>query len=622
MLRIEKFYAANPNAVAMQVFAAAIVHTAFRIAQGNLAKKVELINVLERFLAVRPYSFPNGAGIENFRAELSELCTSLDRAQTEGLHLDRRWGELKAESLGFINGNEPPQEWWENLHRERQSAGPLVEVLQQFERTQETFQAAQKLLRPWVIRHIRSRTIASESGPIDRRVEFPGRAILDGVSRKNGLVVQAEARFPFLLCARAQSILTRQRNQRAYFAEGLASSYGAFLETSEGKRPAEDPDIELDDARSGGDVSWYIRHLKRFLGDRKIAHPKIEATAKKVLELWLTGEKVLVFGHCLKTISDLKARLDKGVERGVDRLAIRHLRLAPDAREEARSRVGRIVHRLQDRDSPLRLGVEEILKRWVKEEKGLTPGHQELVVKLLLGTLATSSFVVCNFPLDREEVRKSLEDDRATATQARHAANAVAGSLARRRGTRLAYKSRVKSFLWHMVEDFSNDAERENVLQELLAADKDVVRHASGDVKPETRRRVLLGFNSPLLPEILVASEVLAEGLDLHLDCRHVIHHDLSWNPSTLEQRTGRIDRLWCLAEQEGRSIEVYLPYLEGTADEKMYRVVMDRMRWFQVIMGEKYEVDERSTERLENRVPFPAEAVKKLSFDLSVSPP
>jgi Transposase DDE domain len=42
VLRIEKFYAANPNAVAMQVFAAAIVHTAFRIAQGNLAKKVGL----------------------------------------------------------------------------------------------------------------------------------------------------------------------------------------------------------------------------------------------------------------------------------------------------------------------------------------------------------------------------------------------------------------------------------------------------------------------------------------------------------------------------------------------------------------------------------------------------
>lgn len=40
VLKLERFYAANPNAVAMQVYAAAIVHTAFRIAQGNIAKKV------------------------------------------------------------------------------------------------------------------------------------------------------------------------------------------------------------------------------------------------------------------------------------------------------------------------------------------------------------------------------------------------------------------------------------------------------------------------------------------------------------------------------------------------------------------------------------------------------
>jgi superfamily II DNA/RNA helicase len=294
--------------------------------------------------------------------------------------------------------------------------------------------------------------------------------------------------------------------------------------------------------------------------------------------------------------------------------------MPPEEGQEARRWVDRIVQRLQDRESPLRLRVEEILDRWVNEEEELTRGHRELIVKLLLGTLATPSFLVCNFPLDRDEVRRSLEDERATATQARDAADAVAESLARRKGSRLAYKSRVRRFLRHLVEDFSTESEREEVLQELLAADKAVVRHASGEVRRETRRRVLLGFNSPLLPEILVASEVLAEGLDLHLDCRHVIHHDLSWNPSTLEQRTGRVDRLRCLAEQEGRSIQVYLPYLEGTADEKMYRVVMDRMRWFQVIMGERYEVDERSTERLENRISFPDEAAKMLSFDLSIS--
>jgi len=37
VLNLHQFYAANPNAVAMQVYAAAIVHTAMRIAQGRIA---------------------------------------------------------------------------------------------------------------------------------------------------------------------------------------------------------------------------------------------------------------------------------------------------------------------------------------------------------------------------------------------------------------------------------------------------------------------------------------------------------------------------------------------------------------------------------------------------------
>jgi hypothetical protein len=42
VLNLKRFYAANPNAVAMQVYAAAIVHTAFRIAQADIAQQVEL----------------------------------------------------------------------------------------------------------------------------------------------------------------------------------------------------------------------------------------------------------------------------------------------------------------------------------------------------------------------------------------------------------------------------------------------------------------------------------------------------------------------------------------------------------------------------------------------------
>ncbi len=52
------------------------------------------------------------------------------------------------------------------------------------------------------------------------------------------------------------------------------------------------------------------------------------------------------------------------------------------------------------------------------------------------------------------------------------------------------------------------------------------------------RDAVFNGFNTPLLPDILICTQVGQEGIDLHRHCRHVIHYDLGWNPATLEQRT------------------------------------------------------------------------------------
>ena len=46
------------------------------------------------------------------------------------------------------------------------------------------------------------------------------------------------------------------------------------------------------------------------------------------------------------------------------------------------------------------------------------------------------------------------------------------------------------------------------------------VRLANGEVDRELRRRLMLAFNTPFFPEVLVASSVMAEGVDLHLDCR------------------------------------------------------------------------------------------------------
>jgi hypothetical protein len=145
------------------------------------------------------------------------------------------------------------------------------------------------------------------------------------------------------------------------------------------------------------------------------------------------------------------------------------------------------------------------------------------------------------------------------------------------------------------------------------------VRLANGEVDRKTRRRLMLAFNTPFFPDVVIASAVMAEGVDLHIDCRHVIQHDLDWNPSVLEQRTGRVDRLGSKAELSGHAIVVYEPFLEATQDEKQFRVVKDRERWFNVVMGEKLELDEWATDRLSERVELPEAAARELAFRLEV---
>lgn len=60
------------------------------------------------------------------------------------------------------------------------------------------------------------------------------------------------------------------------------------------------------------------------------------------------------------------------------------------------------------------------------------------------------------------------------------------------------------------------------------------------------RDRIKIAFNAPFEQEpvrILVCTDAAREGLNLQARCSDLIHFDLPWNPSRLEQRNGRIDR-------------------------------------------------------------------------------
>lgn len=68
----------------------------------------------------------------------------------------------------------------------------------------------------------------------------------------------------------------------------------------------------------------------------------------------------------------------------------------------------------------------------------------------------------------------------------------------------------------------------------------------TGQTSLEERDRIKLAFNAPFEDEpvrILVCTDAAREGLNLQARCHDLIHVDLPWNPSRLEQRNGRIDR-------------------------------------------------------------------------------
>ncbi|MDD1956913.1 DEAD/DEAH box helicase [Pseudomonas sp. 8209] len=88
------------------------------------------------------------------------------------------------------------------------------------------------------------------------------------------------------------------------------------------------------------------------------------------------------------------------------------------------------------------------------------------------------------------------------------------------------------------------------------------------------RRRLILGFNSPFYPNVLVATSVFQEGVNLHLQCSKVHHYGIAWTPGDNEQRVGRVDRLFGrvnrqLQEKGEAELTIHYPYLARSFDQE-----------------------------------------------------
>jgi hypothetical protein len=117
--------------------------------------------------------------------------------------------------------------------------------------------------------------------------------------------------------------------------------------------------------------------------------------------------------------------------------------------------------------------------------------------------------------------------------------------------------------------------------------------------------RAVRQFRMPGYPLVLVSTDVLQEGEDLHLFCSNVVHYGITWTPSAMEQRTGRVDRISSLTHRrltslpEGQPanaaklLQVYYPYLEDTVEVLQVDRVLERMNRFLELMHEGFQTVE-----------------------------
>lgn len=642
----------------------------------------ELIRVLRSFVAVRWSSEEAPLGTrESFKDMMSKLEKTLDQNRLAGRRFDRLWGKLRPE---MVTKNLPDDkdetlgilEWWRGVET---SPSDVWEqnLVQAYRDCAEKKEQTERLLRPWLIRHNRS-TRLTGTEDVQRRNVLVGSAIRarEADARAQiveGIPIEQRALLPFLIAARAQGQLAQCTRTRAFFAEGLASSYEAFHHAREARRRAKDFDDGLDtEAESEScmvPTRWYEEQIARLIPSReaprnlRLEHPKMSATVNKAANLWLAGEKVLVFCFYIQTAHALYEHLREQVDRKVISVAGEKLGLDSQKQEgDIQSWLTRIIRRLADSENPFHREMKSLLETTMDRSQHLIlERYREQLLAVLMAYFRSPSFVARYLPLDDPLVRDALAKGESrheviargisalqyAIREEKDASNQTylgrvdqfldfASELAERAGRRLATKEDessdesedpLKEYL-HAVSVYSKPRRLEHLDEDEVEDEADdgsyrvmpLVRMVYGETKPETRDRLRLAFNSPLFPEILVSSSVMGEGVDLHRFCRHVIHHDLCWNPSTLEQRTGRLDRVRCKAEVCLRPIEVYEPFLAGSADEKMFRVLRDRERWFQIVMGQKFEFDEATSEALSLRVPLPAELSKALIFDLACS--
>ena len=103
------------------------------------------------------------------------------------------------------------------------------------------------------------------------------------------------------------------------------------------------------------------------------------------------------------------------------------------------------------------------------------------------------------------------------------------------------------------------------------------IRHSKEDIKKKVKQREL---------KILVGTDAASEGLNLQT-LSTLINLDLPWNPTRLEQRKGRIQRIGQLSDK----VTIYNMRYKGSVEDRVHALLSKRLRNINAIFGQLPDV-------------------------------
>lgn len=336
--------------------------------------------------------------------------------------------------------------------------------------------------------------------------------------------------------------------------------------------------LEAIEERSRGDsdpvVLQHAQAARNALSARRTKpHPKIAAVNDAIRPLLAAGEKVLVFCHHRATASELLGGLEQS------------LKAERRSRSEPPERVWRAAWEslLLDEDDLVRPIIDWLCSPGLRSQVGGWLVEPGTTVEALVEQLETvrprhSPVEVPPIADAAKDLTRALLDKQSTSTRA------LLKGIANGQPTFGGKASRFPGDLdagFHTMGAWSQQGDGDQ-LKTLYTGKPDIVIEL---------------FNSPFGPDVLVTTDFLSEGVDLHRYCRHLVHYELDPSPVRTLQRNGRIHRVRSWSALTRKPIRYAYPTFGGTRDEKAVGVMRQRLNAFGLLLGGVPGVDADSTD-------------------------